>query len=135
MKSLGEQIASDILAVEAGIKGKLEALKKTHDLLKVAAGRIEQKPWPFSDIRKLLDDLAAHATGVAMHEVQQLQERLKRQLDDAAKTYERTFVDDLGAEARKGNLPTGSVSGAYFLGPFRQTLDFVNETGVIGYAD
>ncbi len=135
MKSLGEQIASEILAAEAGIKGKLEALRKTHDTLKVAAGRIEKKPWPFSDTRKLLDDLAAHATGVAKDDVQQLQERLKKQLDDAAKSYERAFVDGLVAEARKVNLPTGSASGAYFLGPFRLTLDFVKETGVLDYAD
>ncbi len=135
MKSLGEQIASDVVAAEAGIKGKLETLKKVHELLKAAASKIEKKPWPFSDTRKLLDDLATHATGVAKDDVQQLQERLKKQLDDAAKSYERAFVDGLVAEARKVNLPTGNVSGSYYLGPFRLTLDFGKGTGVLGYAD
>ena len=135
MKSLGEQLASDILAAEVGIKAKLDELKKTHDILKSAAERIGKKPWPFSDTRKLLDELAARSNGVERVEVQQLHERLKKQLDDAAKTYERVFVDGLVSEARKMHIPAGSASDAYFLGPFQLTLDFVKETGVLRYGD
>ena len=132
---MGNKSRAKFLTAEAGIKGKLEELRKTHELLKAAAGRVAKKPWPFCDTRKLLDDLAAHATGGAKDEVQQLQERLKKQLNDAAKSYERAFVDELVSEARKLNISAGSASEAYFLGPFRLTLDFVKETGVLGYAD
>ncbi|GDY07016.1 hypothetical protein LBMAG52_05020 [Planctomycetia bacterium] len=135
MKSLGEQLASDILAAEVGIKAKLDELKKTHEILKNAAEKIAKKPWPFSDTRKLLDELAARSNGLERVEVQQLHERLKKQLDDAAKTYERAFVDGLISEARKTHIPAGSASDAYFLGPFQLTLDFVKETGLLRYAD
>lgn len=135
MDSLGKRIASNILATEAGIKEKLEMLKKTHKLLKLAAGRVTKKPWPFSDARKLLDDLAAHAIGVAKDDIQQLREQLKRQLDDAAESYERAFVDGVAAEAQKIKLPMGRVSDSYILGPFGLTLNFVKETCVLGYAD
>lgn len=135
MKSLGETIASDIKATEVGIKAKLDALRKTHELLKLAAGRIGKKPWPFGDTRKLLNDLASHAAGGLKDDVQQLQERLKKQLDDAANTYEQSFMDEIVAEARKIDVSTGTFSGTHFLGPFRLTLDFAHETGVLVYAD
>jgi len=49
--------------------------------------------------------------------------------------YEHAFKDELVSEAEKVNISTGSASEAYFLGPFRLTLDFVKETAVLRYAD
>jgi hypothetical protein len=135
MKSLGEQIASDILATEAEIKPKLDELKKTQALLKAAAGKISKKPWPFSDTRELVEGLAARTPGVAKDEILRLQERLKKQLDDAAKIYERAFMDEIVSEAKRRDIAAGRAADVFFLGPFRLTIDFVKETGVLGYAD
>lgn len=135
MKNLAEQIASEILAVETGLKLKLDDLKKSQKLLQTARGKIAKKTWPFGDARKLLDDLTSRMTGAAKEEVGQLHERLKKTLEDGAKVYERAFVDELVAEARKANLPCGTASDTYFLGPFRLMLDFGKEVGVLAYAD
>ena len=135
MKSLAEQIASELLAVETDLKAKLDELKKTQKLLKTARGKIAKKTWPFGDARKLLGDLTSRMTGAAKEEVVQLHEQLKKTLEDGARIYERAFVDELVAEARKANFPCGPVSDTYFLGPFRLTLDFGKEAGVLAYAD
>ena len=135
MKSLAEQLASGILVVETSLKAKLDELKTTQKLLQTAREKIEKKPWPFGDARKLLGDLVSRMNGSAREEVVQLHELLKETLEDGAKVYERAFVDELVAEARKANLPCGTVSDKYFLGPFRLTLDFGKEEGVLAYAD
>lgn len=134
MKSLGEKIADEIVAEEADIKRKLDSIKKTHELLRHAAAKIAKIPWPFADTRKLLKDLASHLDGCAKENVQQLQEQLDKHLAVAAKSYEQEFVNALMSKASKLNVPAGCVSEDYFLGPFRLTLNFAEESAVLSYA-
>ena len=134
MKTLSEQITNDIRSVQNGLKVKLDELQKTQQYLKGALTRIEKKPWPFGDARKLLDGLAARMKGVAKEDVVHLHENLKKALDDWAQAYERSFLDELKEEAKKIDVPFGIAAGTYFLGPFEVVLQFREETCVLKYA-
>ena len=135
MISLGETIASHIKPVEAEIKGRLDALKKVHDLLKRASSRIAKRPWPFSDTRTLLNDLDPHVSCHTDDVIPKLQSLLKQRLDDAAKTFEKSFIDSLVSASQTSNLAMGTTNGVLMLGPFRLSLDLSKETVNLYYAN
>lgn len=135
MKSLGETIASDIKPIEAEIKGRLDALKKVHDLLKRASSRIAKRPWPFSDARTLISDLDPHVSCDTDDLIPQFQASLKKKLDEAAKTFEKSFIDTLASASQKSNLAMGNTNGDLMLGPFRLKLNLAQETADLYYAD
>lgn len=133
--TLGEQVASELLTAETKLKAKLGEVTKAQKACKAAVSRIAKKPWPFSETRKLLDELAEYANGPVKEEIETLRSELNRRVQESSRIFEQVFVESLISEARKLNLHAGSASGGYHLAAFGLTLDFSRGTGVLTYGD